>query len=547
MAGSTLGHEQFSAGIHRHIRMWSFALLGAALAGALVFTGAVRLVTTPAQRHAGWQSYSILLSLGDKRVKAARLARLQPALGRYQHAVQRSAPLGLGAAFGAFFLIIRVFKGVGEKAKDEKFKRGAKLVSPEQLSSMIQKEAKHRKAPCQFNIGNIPMLAGFERTHIFVGGTTGAGKSTAFRALFDQIRKANQRAVIYDPGGHYLSQFAQEGDWLLNPFDRRADSWNIFDEIRRKPDCRTIATSLIKEPDNVDPHWAKNARTVMADLLWKIKTGSGPATNAALLNWLRTSTEDLSEFLSGTDGGGCITGANAKHSDDIHKTLRTDLHGLEYLGDSPSEFSIRDWVENGTGWLFITTNQFILDSIEPFIALWIELVAVQLLGMDETKDTRVWLAVDELADLHKLEALPKMLGQGRKYGGSVVLATQNFPQVREIYGKEGSASMLDLLNTKVFLRIKDPEAQKYASDSLGEREYDTLKKSDTVARSQGPSTGLSDDTKRDPLVLPSEFGNLPTGTCYLDPSEHFPPCRLQLPDFPSARNIPCFDLEDDDA
>jgi len=547
MGGSTLGHEQFSAGIHRHLRMWIFSTFGAALVGGLIFVGALRLITTPAQRHAGMESYSISFSLGNKRVKAVRLSRLQPDLGRFQHAVSRSAPLGLGSAVGAFILIIRLFGSLGEKAKDEKFKRGAKLVSADQLSGMLRKEAKKRKSPCQFNIGNIPMLAGFERTHIFAGGTTGAGKSTFFRSMFDQIRKADQRAVIYDPGGHYLAQFAEEGDWLLNPFDVRQDGWCIFDEIRQKPDCRAVAAALIPEQHNGEgSFWTKTARTVLADLLWQIKSGPGEANNATLLTWLKSSTEDLAGFLSGTMGAALLTGENAKRADDIRVSMLTDLFGFEYLADSPDRFSVRNWVEHGSGWLFITSREETRETMEPLISLWIELVAIQLLSMSETDATRVWIAIDELADLHKLEALPKLLAQGRKYGGAVMLATQNFPQLREKYGKEGSAGMLDLLTTKLFLRIKDPEAQKYASDSLGEREYDTLKKSDTVARSQGPSTGLSDDTKRDPLVLASEFGNLPTGTCYLDPSEHFPPCRLQLPDFPSEHNIPCFSIKEAD-
>jgi len=546
MAGSTLGHEQFAAGIHRHIRMWIFAALGSLIVGGLVFAGAVRLITTPPQRQAGIESYKITFAIGNRKQKTARLTRLQPELGRFQHAVNRSAPLGLGGAVGAFILIIRIFGAMGEKAKDEKYKRGAKLVTPAELSSRIKKEAKNRKTQCQFNIGNVPMLAGFERTHIFAGGTTGAGKSTFFRSMFDQIRKANQKAVIYDPGGHYLAQFAEEGDWLLNPFDRRADGWCIFGEIRQKPDCRAVSAALIPEAKGGENQfWTKTARTVLADLLWQIKSGPGQANNAVLLTWLKSSTEDLAEYLSGTMAAALLSGENAKRADDIRVSMLTDLFGFEYLTDSPDRFSIRNWVQNGTGWLFITSREETRETMEPLISLWIELVAIQLLSMPETGTTRVWLAIDELADLHKLEALPKLLAQGRKYGGAIMLATQNFPQLREKYGKEGSAGMLDLLTTKLFLRIKDPEAQKYASDSLGEREYDTLKKSDTVARSQGPSTGLSDDTKRDPLVLASEFGNLPTGTCYLDPSEHFPPCKLELPDFPAEKHVPCFEVIDD--
>ncbi|MDD0136565.1 type IV secretion system DNA-binding domain-containing protein, partial [Shigella flexneri] len=79
------------------------------------------------------------------------------------------------------------------------------------------------------------------------------------------------------------------------------------------------------------------------------------------------------------------------------------------------------------------------------------------LAMGPNRQRRVWFFYDELASLHKLPTLPRIISEGRKFGGCFVLGFQSFAQLEEIYGPKAAAALFDLLNTKFFFR--SPSAQ----------------------------------------------------------------------------------------
>ncbi|WP_227634662.1 type IV secretion system DNA-binding domain-containing protein, partial [Klebsiella pneumoniae] len=73
---------------------------------------------------------------------------------------------------------------------------------------------------------------------------------------------------------------------------------------------------------------------------------------------------------------------------------------------------------------------------------------VNILGLSASRERRIWLFLDELPSLHKLPNLPEFCAEARKFGGCTFVAIQNFPQLRQIYGKDFAESIWDLLNTR---------------------------------------------------------------------------------------------------
>ena len=92
-----------------------------------------------------------------------------------------------------------------------------------------------------------------ETKHFKMIGTTGTGKSTAIRELLEGALARGDRAVIADPDGGYLARFydPSRGDVILNPFDPRAHTWNIYGELTASHDVEQLARSLI--PDHEGP------------------------------------------------------------------------------------------------------------------------------------------------------------------------------------------------------------------------------------------------------------------------------------------------------
>ena len=90
-----------------------------------------------------------------------------------------------------------------------------------------------------------------ETKHFKMVGTTGTGKSTAIRELLEGALARGDRAVIADPDGGYLNRFydASRGDVILNPFDPRAHTWNIYGELTATHDVEQLARSLIPDHD----------------------------------------------------------------------------------------------------------------------------------------------------------------------------------------------------------------------------------------------------------------------------------------------------------
>lgn len=57
--------------------------------------------------------------------------------------------------------------------------------------------------------------------------------------------RRGDRLIIVDPNGTLLSRFFLPGDVILNPFDRRSESWNIFNELRDPYDFKRYALSVV--------------------------------------------------------------------------------------------------------------------------------------------------------------------------------------------------------------------------------------------------------------------------------------------------------------
>ncbi len=133
--------------------------------------------------------------------------------------------------FLSLILIFSIWSRKGKKDKQKSHISGQKICSWRKLRRKLILRGK----ASNIKIGKLPLVKNTETKHIFISGTTGSGKTNCFYHLLSQVRSLNQKAIIVDTTGDYVSRFYREGrDILLNPLDKRAHSWHPWIECTQK-------------------------------------------------------------------------------------------------------------------------------------------------------------------------------------------------------------------------------------------------------------------------------------------------------------------------
>ena len=440
----------------------------------------------------------------------------------------------------------------GTAARKEKHLRGGEILEADELTKHLKRE----KRAGALKVASVPLIHGTETTHVLLSGSPGTGKSTTIYELMQRIRARGDRCICYSPSGDFIEWFYRAGkDVVLNPFDERCPSWNLWDECSQPFHHDMIANAIVPDPTGGDPFWNTAARTLIAS----ITQAMGDRGNTDLGDFLRILTklelESLHKYLKGTEAVALVDPASEKTATSIRTTAATYAGKFKYLSTDRERFHIRKWVEEdkGDGWIFLNARPDQIDSVRPVLSAWLEIFSNSLMSLPASRERRVWLIVDELPTLNKIPSLSNFLAQARKYGGCGVLSFQQMSQLKEKYGNEGALALAGLCATWVCMRQNDPETAKWIAQSFGQVEV--------MESNQGLSYGANDmrdgvslsaQRKMRDLLLPSEIANLDDLEGYIRlpgqvPAGHFkmkrPPIKAVSPAFiPAIINGPT--LED---
>ena len=193
--------------------------------------------------------------------------------------------------------------------------------------------------------------------------------------------------------------------------------------------------------------------------------------------------------------------------------------------------SIRRFIEDDKtdSWMFISLKQDQMDTLRPLISLWCDIAANGILSLPPSRERRIWIVLDEVASLQKLNALGSVLERGRKHGCAVVLGLQSMPQLRDIYGRDGAAALASQPQTWIVLRSVEPETAKWLESALGEYETEEFKES--VALGGGNArTGvsISQQERKKSLIMAGEIQSLPDLVGYLKMPGDRPIYKIKL-------------------
>jgi type IV conjugative transfer system coupling protein TraD len=435
----------------------------------------------------------------------------------------------------------------GRKQREEQHVRGATVVEAREMTRLLER---HNLAS-DLRIGGVPLVKDTETYHLLVTGTTGSGKTMALIELLQSIRARGDRVICFSPSGDFISAFYREGrDVLLNPFDRRCPSWNLWADCPHAYDYDALAAALIPPTMHTgDPFWNDSARKVVAATARELARRNQKDIQV-LLNMLTVAPmEDLHQFLANTEAGPLIDPSSEKTALSIRSNVSNYTSALRYLPQGRPEFHIREWVMKDTAneWVFLNATDAQLASVRPLLSMWLEILTNSLLGLPANSKRRIWLVIDELPSLQKIPSLEDFLARSRKHGGCATIAFQSPSQLRDRYGEAASQTITGLCNTWVCLLQREFEAAKWVANSFGQLEV--------IESNQGVSYGandmrdgvsLSNQRRLRPLVLESEImalaplsgvmrlaGALPDG-------QAMPACKFSFPYKPYPKSVPAY-------
>jgi hypothetical protein len=191
---------------------------------------------------------------------------------------------GLWGFVGLLLLSLLWWRQRGISQKKTRHVRGTKIVTANQAKRYL----KVRLKASPIEIAGVPMVKHTERYHILFVGDSGVGKTVAIKKHLQQIRKLNHKVILVDTAGDLTKYFYREGhDHILNPFDKRCNSWSFWGEITEEPHYEEIMEAAIKNDGKVEngDFWTNASRIVVAEILRELRK-RGQTTNKALASHL---------------------------------------------------------------------------------------------------------------------------------------------------------------------------------------------------------------------------------------------------------------------
>ena len=403
--------------------------------------------------------------------------------------------------------------------------RGSELVSVPQLRRLLKKARQASK----IQIAGLPIVKDSETQHILLTGTTGTGKTNMLNELLPQIRLRQNRAIIFDVTGEFVDRFFNPAtDIILNPLRDNSVDWLPWNDCHTDEEYNNLAAAFVDgESITSDRYWEDAARKVLSEAFKKEKDNRSIESLLDVIG--KIPLHEFSEYFADTFAAAFVSKEAEKGTASVRATLLNKIERLKHLKDG-GQFSIKNWVNGGTGWLFINSKPNELDTLRPLISAWANIAINGMLDRPHSgKNEKMWFVMDELPAIQKIPSLAMVLAQGRKYGACLVAGIQNIAQLDRIYGHDGSKELLDLFRTRFFFAVSDNHIAEYASKSLGEIEIDETKESLSYGSNtmrDGVNINSAEKIKR--LVLPDEVKNLPPLTCYVKLCGEYPITKLKM-------------------
>ncbi|PQZ67622.1 type VI secretion protein [Achromobacter sp. MYb9] len=395
------------------------------------------------------------------------------------------------------------FDGAGYK----KHIRGTEAVPIRKLQKVCTERDRQ-----QIDVAGVPMPTSIENLHILLNGATGSGKSVLLRNLVYSALRRGDRMVVVDPNGDLYGKFGRESDVLLNPYDQRTEGWSFFNEVRADYDWKRLALSIVPLGKDANAEeWNGYARLLLRETARKLNELGTPSIDE-LFRWTTiASDKDLRTFLAGTLAESLFAGSSEASKALTSARFVLSKYLAEHVTMPAGQFSIRDWMEDGHGSLYITWREDMKEAMKPLISAFVDVFCSALLSLPEDQARRWWLVIDELGSMEKMASLEDFLTKGRKNGGRALAGLQSVSQMDDIFGEKMSQTLRASFRSLVVLggSKTDFETAEIMSKSLGEHEV--LRPDYSDSRNPGKTANTTERMERkvERVVTAAQVQTLP--------------------------------------
>jgi hypothetical protein len=406
--------------------------------------------------------------------------------------------------------------------------RGPIVCNPKEFNEAIKGDGLVFLTTANTNV-IIPKKA--ESKHFEIIADTGAGKTALIMQMLRQVQERDEGAIIYDPAGEFVERFYNEarGDVILNPTDDRCPYWSPAEELTRRAEARTLAASLFQSTqDKKGEFFVESPQKIFAHLLT-----FGP-TPEKIAEWMANPAE-IDRRVQGTEYALLIDPRAPQQRTGVLSSLGMVADSLRMLpkkSEAKRRWNATEWAKKREGWIFMTSQATVRESLRPLHSLWIDWLVLRLMTIPEPGQRPVWFIIDDLAGLQKLPQLHTALTENRKSKNPIVMGFQGKAQLEMIYGHYAEV-MLSQPATKIFLKTGEEKAALWVSKTLGDVEIERVK----LTHHDGGSGGknYSVDRQIDPAIMPSEIEGLPDLHALLKYENYIVRFAFPYPDIPKTQ------------
>lgn len=339
-------------------------------------------------------------------------------------------------------------------------------------------------------------------------------------------QRAGQRTFLFDP---------------LSPSGRSA-RWNPLDYVAESPgqlvsDLQLIANMFFPDPPNSDPFWMSSARALFLGIaLYLFASPSLPRTIGEILRQGMADDEEgfghkWRRVIQGRMSGSqplseeCVRALYdvidlaPQTTSSIRKTFtsRLDLWANPVLdaATSASDFDLRKLrAEPMSVYLGVAPKD--LHRLQPLLNLFFQqAIAIQTDQLPEQNPAlkyQVLMVLDEFPAIGRIPILAEASGFLPGYNVRTLLIMQTPAQLRQVYGEDGSRTLLKTLAGRIYFQPKDMDDAEEISRELGFTTVKVKTHSKPVWELSNGKTGrhrsVSVSEQKRPLMLPQEVRSL---------------------------------------
>ena len=269
------------------------------------------------------------------------------------------------------------------------------------------------------------------------------------KEIIAENNKKGVPMVILDTKGDCHAEFARSNDVFFYPTHSKSIGWSIFNDIETLMDIELIAKSFFSEQPGISPFWVDGRRSIFAGIL-KYCYAAGKTTNEEVWKTACLSSDDLAQLFEGVPG--CERARQFITTEGIDKQALwsdypTPLMCFSYLSDKDGDFSIKKWLSNPQGNLYLIGGEgqggYEADvHAKTLLTVFLDLLMRKTFSLPLNHSKLVFI-LDGIQSLGRLSTLISFMTCGMERGVLVCgIGRSSNEMLESVYGKDEAKTIL---------------------------------------------------------------------------------------------------------